>query len=921
MILTKALLPKSVTPMRTDSSVTVHRSDYTPYSFQITSVNLDFDLQADKTRVKTKLIVSRRTELAFQPDLVLDGEDLTLVAITLNGEPLAPSRLLITTDTLTVKDVPDHFALEITSFCHPARNSSLMGLYVSGGNFFTQCEAQGFRRICWFADRPDVLSIFSVTLKADKTQYPVMLSNGNLIKTRDLEANMHEAVWHDPFAKPAYLFALVAGNFACREQTITTQSGRDALLQIYSDPGTEKQTVWAMECLVRSLRWDEQRFGLELDLDRFMIVAARDFNMGAMENKGLNIFNAAYVLADPDTATDANYQAIEAVIGHEYFHNWTGNRVTCRDWFQLSLKEGLTVFRDQEFTADMMAQNLNLAEAKSARTIKRIDDVITLRNAQFPEDSGPMAHPIRPESYQEIGNFYTTTVYEKGAEVIRMLHTLLGEKLFQAGMAEYFRRHDGQAVTCDDFVNAMEFAYQQQDPQNSLEVFRRWYRQAGTPRVSVALNYDAAQEICSITLTQSCSPVGIEKQSAMIKAPFHIPVKLGLLDEKGNALLLRQVNNDGEKHKTQETETALLELTQDSQTWHFAGIKEKPLPSILRDFSAPVLIDYQYTNEELAVLSGKDPNAFTRWEAGQALALRQILASAQQWRTSGAFLPLDPTMLKVWRTLVTDKALDAGYLARALSLPAEKSIFEKMMPIDPLAVAGARRALRQQLGGGLTDLLQSIYSVHTNLHPYSPAAKPAGQRALKNLALSLLMACDHPGSAELAYHQFKQASNMTDRIAALTALANETAHGHLHDAMTEFYEMWQHESLVIDKWFAVQAMASASGVDTIRALMSHPAFTMRNPNRARSVIFSFCMHNTTGFHAVDGSGYAFWTEQVLALDQLNPEIAARLARALDPWSRFVPTAKALMQENLEKVAAHPGLSRNTLEIVTKALAL
>jgi len=805
---------------------------------------------------------------------------------------------------------------------------------VSGKSLFTQCEAQGFRKICWFADRPDVMSTYEVTLRAKQDDYPLLLSNGNLISTKQLEDGRHEAKWQDPFAKPSYLFALVAGDFDCREQRTRTASGREVLLQVYSDPGTKEQTGWAMESLERSLRWDEVRFGLELDLDRFMIVAARDFNMGAMENKGLNVFNAAYVLADPNTATDSNYQAIEAVIGHEYFHNWTGNRVTCRDWFQLSLKEGLTVFRDQEFTADTMAHGLDPTAAASARAIKRIDDVVGLRGAQFSEDSGPMAHPIRPESYQEIGNFYTATVYEKGAEVIRMMHTLLGEQAFRAGMDEYFRRHDGQAVTCDDFVEAMQWAY-----SGNLDIFRRWYQQAGTPRVQVALDYNPPLQQCTLTLSQTCPPVGVEKQTGLTKLPFHIPVKVGLLTQQGEPLAFTL--------QGQATQQALLELTQASQTWVLHAVTSLPVPSLLRDFSAPVIIDYTYQDQDLALLSAHDTNAFVRWEAGQELASRQILKMAQHWRQTGTTGTVDAIVLSAWATTLADPALDSGFRARALSLPAEKTLTERMTPMDPLAVSVARRALRTALGFACRNTLEAIYEAQTTPGDYSPAPLPAGRRALKNLALSYLVAGAETlavdaepvalgvtalaaGSGTLgpnqhaharALQQFDQATNMTDRMAAFATLVLEAPGDEALAVINRFYEAWQHDALVVDKWFGVQAASPKANVATVRALMAHPAFTVRNPNRARAVIFMFCLGNTSGLHAEDGSGYRFWAEQVLALDAINPEIAARLARAFDHWARFIPSVQAQMRVQLQHVATHKGLSRNTLEIVSKALAL
>ncbi|MDO9023973.1 aminopeptidase N [Zwartia sp.] len=902
--------------MRTETGTTIRREDYRPFAFIIPTVQLEFELEPELTWVKALFLVERRNDLSRESDLILHGEELALISIHVNGIELGHTQYALTDTTLTIKDLPDRAEVLIVSTCQPAHNTSLSGLYVSGKSLFTQCEAQGFRKIIWFADRPDIMSVYHVTLRADRHQYPLLLSNGNLVLKRELEENRHEAQWHDPFAKPSYLFALVAGDFACREHSTKTASGRDVLLQVYSDPGTENQTQWAMESLERSLRWDEQRFGLELDLDRFMIVAARDFNMGAMENKGLNIFNAAYVLANPNTATDSNYQAIEAVIGHEYFHNWTGNRVTCRDWFELSLKEGLTVFRDQEFTADMMAQGLDAEAAASARAIKRIDDVVTLRAAQFPEDSGPMAHPIRPESYQEIGNFYTATVYEKGAEVIRMMHTLLGETAFRAGMDEYFRRHDGQAVTCDDFVAAMNWSLQNDHPEKSLDQFKRWYSQAGTPRVNASLTYDEKSKRCTLTLSQQCDPVGVEKKSTIRKLPFHIPVTIGMLDDQGQALLLRKESDKGPP-----VTELLLELTQETQSWTFEDLSAKPTPSLLRNFSAPVNLVYPYTDQELALLSAHDSNAFARWEAGQELATRQILKMAQTWRAKGQMCAPEPVMLQAWGAMLQDHTIDAGYKARALSLPVEKTVLERMSPMDPIAVSTARAALRRLLGERYVATLMMLYQDQATPGPYSPAPGPAGKRALKNLALSYLIAAKVHEAIELAFQQFRHATNMTDRMAAFHTLTHEAQGVQTSDAVTKFYEDWQHDPLVIDKWFAVQASSPLTSAEAVRGLMAHPAFTLRNPNRARSVIFQFCSANPLGLHAPDGSGYTFWADQVLALDHINPEIAARLARAFDHWSRFIPTVRDQMRTQLQRVSDHPDLSRNTQEIVSKALAL
>lgn len=907
----RRLFTKDWDPMRTDTPVTVYRKDYQPYPYDIPEVSLGFDLVPESTEVRCVMQVRRKPGASADAALVLDGEELELVSVGVDGSPLPADRYHLAGHSLALYGLPETATVEIVSRCKPAANSTLMGLYVSGGNFFTQCEAEGFRRITWFADRPDVMSRYRVTLRAT-ADYPVLLSNGNLLASRQLADGRNEVEWEDPFPKPCYLFALVAGKLTHRETTVRTASGRDVLLQVYSDPGSEDKTEWALDSLVRALRWDETRFGLELDLDRFMVVAVHDFNMGAMENKGLNIFNAAYVLADAQTATDANYEGIESVIGHEYFHNWTGNRVTCRDWFQLSLKEGLTVFRDQEFSADMMAQGMDEAAAASARAVKRIDDVVALRAAQFPEDAGPMAHPIRPESYQEIGNFYTATVYEKGAEVIRMQHTLLGEAGFRAGMDEYFRRHDGQAVTCDDFVAAMESVYVRQHPGRDLSVFRRWYRQAGTPRVTVRLEHDAAAQRCTVTLSQECAPVGVEKKAGAdyVKAPYHIPFAIGLLDAQGRALPLKQ---DGKV-----SDTALLELTTQSQQWTFDGIAEPPVPSLLRDFSAPVIVEYDWTDAELALLSAHDANPFARWEAGQELATRQILALAEA-RQAGRTLHADPAFIDAWRALLTDPAIDAAFRARALALPSEKTLAERMAAVDPPALSVARDFLRAELGRQLAAEFRAAFDANQTPGEYSPAPEPAGKRALKNLALAHLMAAGDQDAQRLAEQQYASADNMTDSMAALSALINYGQGDYPQQALAAFYDKWRDNPLVIDKWFALQATARSTTVQNARELMAHPAFTLRNPNRARALVFQFCLNNARGMHHPDGSGYAFWADQVLALDALNPEVAARLARALDNWSRYVPALRAPMKEALQRVRAQDGLSRNVQEIVSKAL--
>ncbi len=921
--------------MRTDTPITIQRQDYQPFPFRIDSARLSFDLDPESTLVQAVYEVVRTGNDVHQP-LRLDGEALELVDIRVNDRVLGPGHYQLSDEQLEIHDIGQSATVQIVSRCRPAANSTLMGLYLSGDAFFTQCEAEGFRRITWFPDRPDVMTVFTVILRADAERCPVLLSNGNLVAETRLPDGRLEACWHDPFPKPCYLFALVAGKLDWREKTVTTRSGRNVLLQVYTDPGNADRTEWALASLERSLRWDEQRFGLELDLDRFMIVAARDFNMGAMENKGLNIFNAAYVLANPETATDANYRAIEAVIGHEYFHNWTGNRVTCRDWFQLSLKEGLTVFRDQEFTADMMADAIRERAGQlpadaleravaSARAVKRIDDVQALRAAQFAEDAGPMAHPIRPESYQEIGNFYTATVYEKGAEVIRMQHTLLGEAGFQAGMARYFERHDGQAVTCDDFVAAMESIHVEQNPGRDFQAFRQWYSQAGTPRVAVTLEHDAERGTATLRLRQHCAPVGVETRLGVEqKPPLHIPFAMGLLSPQGEPLALQlDTASDSAPPPTRQVsdDTLLLELTEREAQFTFINVPQRPVPSLLRDFSAPVIVEYEADDAELALRLAHDPNAFARWEAGQEFASRCILRTAAAMQNETA-LPDLTGLVQAWQAVLNDPAVDPAWRARALALPGERLLAERMTPIDPQALARARDHVRATLAGELAEGWQRLVEQTVAPEPYSPDPLSTGLRDLRHVALGYWLASGANEAVATAARLYREAGNMTERMAALSGLL-----AHAHDnaatgsALADFYQRFEHDPLVVDKWFALQATAPDAQVHDIEALQQHPAFTLRNPNRARALIFQFCLNQPRGFHRADGSGYQFWARQVLALDALNPEISARLARALEQFRRYASPWQEAQQAALNEVRQSPTLSRNVTEIIAKALEI
>ncbi|WMY09028.1 aminopeptidase N [Paraburkholderia phenoliruptrix] len=892
----------------------IRRADYAPPAFLIDTVALEFDLLPERTVVRNTMRVRRNPDATRAPHLELMGEQLEFVSATLDGQPFANARPH--EHGLVLDNVPDSFELSLASICNPAANTTLSGLYVSSGNFFTQCEAEGFRRITYFLDRPDVMSTYTVTLRASKADYPVLLSNGNLLEEGDLPDGRHFARWEDPFRKPSYLFALVAGKLVALEERVKTGSGKEKLLQVWVEPHDLDKTRHAMDSLINSIRWDEARFGLELDLDRFMIVAVSDFNMGAMENKGLNIFNTKYVLANPETATDTDFANIEAVVGHEYFHNWTGNRVTCRDWFQLSLKEGLTVFRDQEFSADMAGGQTNGSD-EAARATKRIEDVRVLRQMQFAEDAGPMAHPVRPESYVEINNFYTMTVYEKGAEVVRMYQTLFGREGFRKGMDLYFKRHDGQAVTCDDFRHALADAN-----GRDLAQFERWYSQAGTPRVSVRAAYDAATQRYRLTLAQGygeAAPAARETQ----KGPLLIPFAIGLIGKDGKDLPLQL---EGEAQASAAT-TRVLELTQAEQTFTFVNVGQEPLPSLLRNFSAPVIVEYDYSAEQLAFLLAHDSDPFNRWEAGQRLATRELLTLAARAAT-GAQLELDDSVVAAFARVLTDESLSPAFRELALMLPSEAYLAEQMAESNPAAVHAARQFVRRRLANALKAEWLKIYEQHRTPGQYEATPSAAGHRALKNLALSYLTELDDPTEAvRLASAQYDAANNMTDRAAALSALLNAAAadggSAEAQHALDDFYQRFEKEPLVIDKWFALQATQRGSAqrpvIDIVRKLMTHPAFNLKNPNRARSLIFSFCAANPAQFHAGDGSGYAFWADQVIALDAINPQVAARLARSLELWRRFTPTLREGMRAALEKVASQVK-SRDVREIVEKALA-
>jgi aminopeptidase N len=901
-------------------TVAINRLDYTAPAYWIDTVDLTFDLDPAKTRVLNKMHVRRNADVPVQP-LKLDGDELNLSRVLVNGQGCS---FKMEGSRLVLENLPDEFDLEIFTTCAPAKNTKLMGLYVSNDSFFTQCEAEGFRRITYYLDRPDVMASFTVTLRADKTAYPVLLSNGNLVEQGNLEGagneNRHYAKWVDPHKKPAYLFALVAGQLVCREQSITSRAGNTHLLQVYVRPGDLEKTEHAMNSLMASVAWDEARFGLSLDLERFMIVATSDFNMGAMENKGLNIFNTKYVLASQATATDVDFANIESVVGHEYFHNWTGNRITCRDWFQLSLKEGLTVFRDQEFSQDM-------AGVASARAVKRIEDVRGLRAAQFVEDAGPMAHPVRPDQYVEISNFYTATIYEKGAEVVRMMQTLVstpesptGQAGFAKGMKLYFERFDGQAVTCDDFALAIASANPNSELDRNLMQFKHWYSQSGTPRVQASGVYDVTARTYSITFTQHLTGAN---------EPFVIPLTMGLLSSDGVELPLQL---SGETSASIGSRTIVL--TKSSQTVSFINVEAAPVPSLLRGFSSPIILDYAYAEAELLTLLAHDTDPFSRWEAGQRLGLKigidlittdSIAPQAINTPAIAENSTLN-SYIEAMRKVLRDPALDAAFKELVLTLPSESYIAEQLDVVDPQRIHAVRQELRSQIATALHADWQWAFEAHENNGTYTPDAYSSGRRALAGMALAnLCIAAKASGNSvwpNKALQRFKSAGNMTDRFNALNALVG-IGHALATPALAQFHAMFKNEPLVLDKWFALQAGApdhNGNILPIVRQLMTLPDFNLKNPNRARSVIFSYCSANPGAFHRADAAGYVFWSDRVMELDSFNPQVAARLARALDRWKKLAEPYRSAAKAAIARVAAKKDLSNDTREVITRALA-
>ena len=879
--------------MRTDIAQAIHLKDYRPPDWLVETVTLDFSLHPTETRVRAVLKLKPNPGSPAAP-LVLDGDGLALKTLKIDGADPAPDSFLVTPDQLTIPQPPNRpFTLEIVTAVNPTANTQLSGLYRSSGTWCTQCEAEGFRRITYFPDRPDVMAVYTTRIEAEINQAPVLLANGNLVESGDLPDGRHYAVWHDPHPKPSYLFALVGGDLACVEDTFRTMSGREVTLRIYVEHGKQDRCGYAMDSLKRAMRWDEEAFGREYDLDIFMIVAVSDFNMGAMENKGLNVFNDKYVLATSETATDGDFAHIEAIIAHEYFHNWTGNRITCRDWFQLCLKEGLTVFRDQEFSSDMRS-----------RPVKRISDVRGLRAMQFIEDAGPLAHPVRPETYKEINNFYTATVYEKGAEVVRMVQTLIGREKFRAGMDLYFARHDGEAATIEQFIQC--FA---DSSGRDMAQFMRWYSQAGTPEVTVATRFDAARKAFALTCKQNVPPTPGQPS----KEPMVIPLAFGLVGPDGADLPLTQTKGATVDH-------GVLVLSEAEQEFEFSGIAAPPVLSINRGFSAPIKLETDLDGDQLAFLAAHDSDPFNRWQALQTISMRLLIDNAAKLR-AGKLPRSDERLMVALAAILEDAALEPAFVALALVPPGEGDIAREIgRDIDPEAIHQARQALRAEIGARLGAALSTTHEHMTVPGGYTPDATSAGRRALRNTALDLLAATGGQAAIARAVAQYAAADNMTERMAALATLS-------LHDvperwqALDDFYRRYAADALVIDKWFSLQAtIPQTDTLDNVRKLTGHPAFSMVNPNRVRALIGAFAQANPTQFNRADGAGYAFIADTVLALDPRNPQVAARMATAFRTWRILEPARRALAESALRRIKDAPGLSRDLSDIVERALA-
>ena len=884
--------------MRSEQPTMIKLSEYRLPDYLIDETHLTFELFEDYALVHARLLMQRNLGLDHSlPPLVLDGQQLELVDIALDGEQLSAVEYTVTANQLQLQPKTQTFELSTTVRIEPQNNTELEGLYKSSGMFCTQCEAEGFRKITYYLDRPDVMSRFTTTIHAEKHSYPILLSNGNPIAEGEDEQGRHWVTWEDPFKKPAYLFAIVAGDLWCLEDSFTTMSGREVALRMYVEPENLDKCQYGMDSLKKSMRWDEEKYGREYDLDIFMVVAVNDFNMGAMENKGLNIFNSSCVLATAETATDAAHQRIESIVAHEYFHNWSGNRVTCRDWFQLSLKEGFTVFRDTQFSAEM-----------NSAVVKRIEDVSYLRTHQFAEDAGPMAHPVRPEAYMEISNFYTLPIYEKGAEVVRMLHTLLGEELFRKGSDLYFERHDGHAVTCDDFIAAMEAV-----SGTDLTQFKRWYSQAGTPQLAVSDSYDAATQTYKLMVKQSCP----DTPGQTNKLPFVIPLSVALLSQQGEAIPLQF-----EGQSIAVADERVLSVVNAEQTFTFINVPEQPLPSLLRGFSAPVVLDYNYSRDDLVFLLQHDTDGFNRWEAGQQLAVQVIEEVVGQiYETDEPML--DSRLVEVFTALLEQQDLDQAMLAEFLALPSTGYIIEQYEHADPLAIHLAREYVSNQLAFALKEPMLQRYQAlrKTSLEtPYVAQASDFARRRLQNMLLAYLIRTEDLAVMDACVDQLGVADNMTERLAALACLVNSPFTDEAQKALESFAERFADDPLVMDQWFSVQAAAVLpGGLERVQYLLHHPAFSIKNPNKVRAVVGAFSTQNVPNFHALDGSGYAFLADKVIELDGLNPQMAARMLSPLTRWQRYDLHQQELMQAQLQRIKNSGELSADLFEVLEKSL--
>lgn len=873
---------------------TIHLKDYKIPAFIIESADLHFELGDTETTVVSRLLMRREKTSNGNEPLVLNGQHLQLISVCLDGSRLAGLDYQLTEEELIITHVPDHFTLDITVQIKPQENTALSGLYKSNNIFCTQCEAEGFRRITYFLDRPDVLTTFTTTITADKTRYPVLLSNGNLIAQGDLHNNRHWVTWRDPFKKPSYLFALVAGSLDCQEDSFNTVSGRKVALKVYVDKGNLDKSTFAMQCIKKSMSWDEQAYGREYDLDIFMVVAINDFNMGAMENKGLNIFNAKYILANKAISTDVDYQNILRVVGHEYFHNWSGNRVTCRDWFQLSLKEGLTIFREQEFYEDM-----------TSKAVARIEEVRYLRGRQFIEDAGPLAHPVRPDSYMEINNFYTNTIYNKGAEVIRMQKILLGPTKFRQAMDLYFARFDGQAVTIEDFVKCME-----EVSGIDLTQFRRWYNQAGTPELTINYQYIEKEKIFRLTVKQTCPATPGQPE----KKPFYLPLAMGLLGKNGQSLALKLAD----KTASMQGDTCILTIQEPEQTFEFVQVNEKPVPALLRGFSAPVKLKVDYSDDELLFLMQHEQDGFTRWNAGFQLASHLMVQMIKD-QQAGKSLIFPQKLSDAMQRILMNSTLDQAFIAELLVLPSESYLGELLPVIDVDAINQVHRFTQQQIAQHLKQDFLAVYADLKNHADDNLSEQAMAIRRLKNLCLYYLMQLEDSSIYEMCLEQYNNAGNMTDRLAAFSALIDKER-PEREQLLTDFYVKWRKEPLVIDKWLSIQAMAKVPNVlQQIKALTQHSAFDIKNPNKVYALIGAFAQNNAVYFHDKTGAGYVFLTDKVITLNKLNPQIAARIVEPLTRWRRYDIERQGLMQIQLQRILAEENLSKDVYELVSKSL--